>query len=297
MKSKLFIYVALAADIGIAVTKFIAAGFTGSSAMISEGIHSIIDSINQVLLLWGIKKSKKRADAKRPFGYGKELYFWSFVVSLLLFSAGGCISLYQGILRLKTPRIAENQTWSYIVLLIAFVFTAISATVTLKKFNKQRGDLGFFEAIRDSKDPALFIVLVGDLGDLIGLIIAFAGIFLGSLLHNPFYDGIASIIIGAFLIVISLLLVRESRSLLLGESISTKTIRKIIRLSQADPAIIKVKQHFSMYLGPEEVVLQINARFKEDLSTPAITEAIERISKNIEKEFPRIKQIFIEPVK
>jgi cation diffusion facilitator family transporter len=295
MKSKLFIYVALAADIGIAVTKFIAAAVTGSSAMVAEGIHSIIDSVNQLLLLLGIKRSKKRPDAKRPFGYGKELYFWSFVVSLLLFSIGGCISIYQGILRLKQPARDESQLWNYIVLAVSFLFTAATLIVSLKKFNKERGDLGFFEAIKVSKDPSLFIVLLGDIGDLIGLLIAFLGVYLGHRFHNPYYDGVASIVIGVFLIVISLVLVKESKSLLIGESISRKTMRKILALAKADPSIIKIKRHFSIYMAPEEVVLQLIAVFKKDLTTHDITEAIKRISKNIEEEFPRIKQIYIEP--
>jgi len=283
------------ADFGIAITKFIAAAATGSSAMISEGIHSIIDTINQLLLLWGIKRSKKRPDDKRPFGYGKELYFWSFIVSLLLFSVGGCISFYEGILRFERPGGGGNQTWNYIVLGVSFVFTAISVLITLKKFNRQRGDLGFFAAIKQSKDPSVFIVLLGDLGDLVGLLIAFLGIFVGHLLHNPYYDGIASMVIGIFLIAISILLVRESRSLLLGESVSKKTIREIIALTQADPSIVKVKRHFSMYMAPEEVVLQLIAVFKKDLTTQQITEAIKRIIKSIQEKFPRIKQIFIEP--
>ncbi|MDB5198638.1 MAG: cation transporter [Chitinophagaceae bacterium] len=295
MGSKLFIYVALAADIGIAITKFIAASITGSSAMLSEGIHSVIDSVNQLLLLLGIKRSKKKPDAKRPFGYGRELYFWSFIVSLLLFSLGGCISFYEGIRRIKQPTVAEDQTWNYIVLGVSFVFTIITAMVTLKKFNKQRGELGFLEAIKESKDPALFIVLLGDVGDLIGLLIAFLGVYLGHLFHNPYYDGIASMAIGVFLIIISLLLVRESKSLLMGESMNKKTLRKIIALAQADPAIEKVKRHFSIYLAPEEVVLQLIAVFKKDLATEEITEAIKRIIKNIQENFPRIKQIFIEP--
>ena len=295
MRSRSFIYVALAADFGIAVTKFIAAAVTGSSAMISEGIHSVIDTVNQLLLLWGIKKSKKKPDEERPFGYGKELYFWSFIVSLLLFSVGGCISFYEGIVRFKRPGGTDNQMWNYLVLGVSFVFTAITVLITLKKFNEQRGNLGFFEAIKQSKDPSVFIVLLGDLGDLVGLLIAFLGVFLGHLLHNPYYDGIASMIIGIFLIGISLLLVRESRSLLMGETVSKKTLREIIALTEADPSIVKVKRHFSMYMSPEEVILQLIAVFKKDLTTQQITEAIKRIIKNIQEKFPRIKQIFIEP--
>ena len=295
MRSRLFLYVALAADIGIVIIKFIAAGVTGSSAMISEGIHSIIDSINQLLLLLGIKRSRKRADSKRPFGYGRELYFWSFVVSLLLFSVGGCISFYQGILRLKNPSISEDQTWNYIVLAISFLFTAITAGVTLKKFNKHRGALGFYQAVKQSKDPSIFIVLISDLTDLLGLVIAFLGVYLAHIFHNHYYDGAASMIIGVFLIAVSLLLVKESKSLLMGESISKKTMRQIIALAKADPSVIKIKRHFSIYMSPEEIILQLIAVFKQDLTTEQITDAIKRISDSIQKEFPRIKQIFIEP--
>jgi cation diffusion facilitator family transporter len=295
VRSRLFIYVALAADLGIAATKFAVAAITGSSAMFSEGIHSVIDSINQLLLLLGIKRSKKKADEARPFGYGKELYFWSFIVSLLLFSLGGCISFYEGMLRLRRPAYSEDQFWNYIVLAVSFLFTAITAFITFKKFNRQRGRLGFFRAIKESKDPALFIVLIGDMGDLVCLVIAFLGLFLGHLLQNSYYDGIAAMVIGVFLIVISLLLVRESRSLLMGETVSKRTIREIIALTEADPSIIKVKKHLSMYMSPEEVVLQLIAVFKKDLTAGQVTEAIKRIIKNIQEKFPRIKQIFIEP--
>lgn len=294
--TNLVIYIALAADLGIAVTKFIAAAFTGSSAMLSEGIHSVIDSVNQVLLLFGIHKSKKKPDAKRPFGYGRELYFWSFIVSLLMFSIGGCISFYEGILRLKRPDVSENQTWNYIVLGVAFAFTIISLVASLRKFNAERGDLPFWEAIRESKDPSLFTVLLGEIGDAAGLIIAFLGVFLGHVFKNPYYDGIASMVIGVFLILISLLLVRESRSLLMGETPSRRTLRKIIEITESDPSIVKVKKHYSIYLSPEEIVLQLIASFKDDLTTEEITEAIKRISGKIKRQFPRFRQIFIEPV-
>jgi cation diffusion facilitator family transporter len=294
--SKAFIYIALLADLGIAVTKFIAAAFTGSSAMISEGIHSVIDSVNQVLLLFGIRLSKKKPDSKRPFGYGRELYFWSFIVSLLMFSIGGCISFYEGIIRLKRPDISGNQTWNYSVLAVAFVFTIISLIASLRKFNTERGEFAFWEAIRESKDPSLFTVLLGEIGDAAGLIIAFLGVFLGHVFHNPYYDGIASMVIGVFLILISLLLVRESRSLLMGETPSRKTLRKIIEIAEADPSIIKVKKHYSVYLAPEEIVLQLIASFKNDLTTEEITDAIKRISRTIKRQYPRFKQIFIEPM-
>jgi cation diffusion facilitator family transporter len=295
MGSRLFIYVSLAADISILVTKFIAAIVTGSSAMIAEGIHSVIDLVNQVLLIAGIRKSKKEPDEKRPFGYGKEIYFWSFIVSLLLFSVGGCVSFYEGLLRFRRHNISGAITWNYIVLAAAFIFTSISMLVTLKKFNAQRGELSFWKAVKKSKDPVVFIILLGDLGDLAGLAVAFLGVYLTHLSHNPYYDAIASMTIGVILIIISLLLVRESRSLLMGESAGKETLLAVVKLTEEDGTIIKVQRHFSMYMAPEEIILQLQVSFKKDLTTIEIADAIKRIRKNIQQRFPLIKQIFIEP--
>ncbi len=296
MKSKSFIYISLAVDISIAISKFVAAAVTGSSSMISEGIHSLIDATSQLLLIWGIKTSKRVADSERPFGYGRELYFWSFIVSLVIFIIGGCISFYEGLTRLNRPAFEGSAVWNYGVLLVAFLFTIVSLVSALKAFNKQRGDKTFWKAITQSKDPSTFIVLLGDVGDIAGLIVAFFGVFLGRFFNNPFYDGIASMIIGLMMIAISALLIRESKSLLMGETTSRRTIRRIVALAEADEAIIKVKKHFSMYLAPEEIILQLNTVFKADLTTKDITDAIERITKTIQHEFPLIKQIFVEPV-
>jgi len=265
--------------------------------MISEGIHSVIDATSQVLLIWGVKVSGRKADISRPFGYGRELYFWSFIVSLVIFIVGGCISFYEGLLRFNQPAIAGNQLWNYIIIGISFAFTFISMFNALKAFNKERGRTSFWRAITDSKDPSIIIVLLGDVGDMLGLLVALLGVYLEQVLHNPRYDGIASMVIGVILIAVSLILVRESKSLLMGETTSRRTLRKIVKLTEADEAVIKVKKHFSMYLAPEEVILQLNTVFKDGLTTHQITNAIERIIKTIQKEFPRIKQIFIEPVR
>jgi cation diffusion facilitator family transporter len=296
MRSRLFIYVSLGVDLFIAVSKFIAAGFTGSSSMMAEGIHSVIDAISQVLLIWGIKTSKKLPDADRPFGYGKELYFWSFVVSLVIFILGGCISFYEGISRLQRGGFEGNPNWNYAILAIAFVFNLVSMVTALKAFNSQRGEISFWKAVIRTKDPSTIIVLLGDFGDLLGLVVAFLGVYLGRLFHNPYYDGIASMLIGVILIGVSALLLRESKSLLMGETTSRKTLRRVVELAQQDAAVIQVKKHFSMYMAPEEILLQLNTVFKADLNTLQITDAIARITKAIQTEFPRIKQIFIEPV-
>lgn len=296
MRSRLFIYISLGVDLIIATSKFVAAAVTGSSSMVSEGIHSIIDAISQVLLLWGFRASRRLPDAARPFGYGKELYFWSFIVSLVIFVVGGCISFYEGIMQLERPVLENNAAWNYIILSIAFVFNLVSLTSALKVFNKQRIDVPFWEAVVATKDPSTIIVILGDFGDLIGLFIAFLGVFLGRYFHNPYYDGIASMLIGVVLIVISAFLARESKSLLMGETTSRRTLRRVVKLAEADETVIKVKKHFSMYLAPEEILLHLNTVFKDGLTTGQITDAIERISKAIKKEFPRMKQIFIEPV-
>ncbi len=296
MKSRLFLYVSLGVDLSIAISKFIAAAFTGSSAMVSEGIHSVIDAVSQLMLIWGVKTSKRAADADRPFGYGKELYFWSFIVSLVIFILGGCISFYEGWLRFNKPQFEGSPTWNYVVLAIAFAFNLVSMVTALKAFNTQRGSITFWKAAVGTKDPSTIIVLLGDFGDLIGLFIAFLGVFLGRLLHNPYYDGVASMLIGVVLIVISAFLVRESKSLLMGEPTGRKILKKVIAMVQADESVVKVKKHFSTYMSPEDVLLQLNTVFKQGLTTKQITDAIERITKNIQTEFPRMKQVFIEPV-
>ena len=207
------------------------------------------------------------------------------------------LSVYQGVLRLEHPVLDDNQAWDYAVLAIAFIFTSISLRAATKEFNRQRGKVFFWKAIIQTRDPSTIIVLLGDVGDMLGLLVAFFGVFLGRLYHSPYYDAAASVLIGIILITISAVLVRESKSLLLGESTSRKTLRKVIMLAQADEAVVKVKKHFSTYMSPEEVLLQLNTVFKDDLTTRQITDAIERITSAIQKDFPRFKQIFIEPVR
>jgi cation diffusion facilitator family transporter len=294
--SKLPVYSALAANLAIAITKFIAAGITGSSAMISEGIHSLVDTSNEVLLLLGINKSKKPADKKRPFGYGKELYFWSFIVSILIFGLGGGISFYEGVTHLQHPSAIANPFWNYIVLAFAFVFDGISFITALKEFNRQRGSLPFWQAVKRSKDPSTFVVLFEDAADLLGLIVAFLGVFLGHYFNNPFFDGIASIIIGIILTVISLLLARESRSLLMGESIDESILKEVITITESDPAVSAIHVNpLSMYMAPEEIVLLLPTVFENHLTTPELIEAIDRIKLQIQNKYPHITKIFITP--
>ena len=237
--SKLPIYSALIANIAIAVTKFIAAAITGSSAMISEGIHSVVDTANELLLLLGIAKSKKPADKKRPFGYGRELYFWSFIVSILIFGVGGGIAFYEGITHLQHPHAIEDPMWSYIVLTASLIFNLVSFFIALKAFNKNRKD-NVWQTIKKSKDPSNIVILFEDAGDVLGVAVALAGVYFGYKYQNPYYDGIASIIIGMILTAISFLLARESRSLLMGESVDESIVDAVIKISEKDEAIEKV---------------------------------------------------------
>ncbi|PWG81637.1 cation diffusion facilitator family transporter [Pararcticibacter amylolyticus] len=294
--SKLPIYSALAANLLIAITKFIAAAFTGSSAMISEGIHSLVDTSNEVLLLWGIRQSKRPADEKRPFGYGKELYFWSFIVSIMIFGIGGGISFYEGITHIRHPEIIKNPVWNYAVLGFAIVFDGISFITALREFNRQRGTTPFWKAVRKSKDPSTFVVLFEDAADVLGLFVAFLGVFLGHQLNNPYFDGIASIVIGLILTGISVLLATESRSLLMGESADAGILNAVKELAEADAVITKVSRSLSMYLAPEEIILLLDVSFNENSSGKEITAAVTRIKDKIHSEYPSIKQIFVEPV-
>jgi cation diffusion facilitator family transporter len=293
--SKLRVFVALAADIVIAITKFIAAFITHSSAMTAEGIHSLIDSVNEILLLVGIRKSRKPADENRPFGYGKELYFWSFIVSMLLFFMGGTVSFFQGFLHLRHPVKLTNLSWNYMVLGIAFLFNTLSLIPPLKAFNKERGNKTLWRTLIQSRDPSTFVVLLEDIAGLLGVVVAFLGIWLGHVLNNPYLDGIASLVIGLILTAISILLTIENKSLLMGEPESKKTLKEIVQMTEEDESVVKVVRHFSMQMAPDEVILQLIAVFEDGLTTKQITEAIERIEKGIRQRFPRMKQIFIEP--
>ncbi|MXV52374.1 cation diffusion facilitator family transporter [Pedobacter sp. HMF7647] len=293
--SKIPLYSALVANLLIAITKFFAAGITGSSAMVSEGIHSLVDTANEVLLLLGIEKSKKPADKQRPFGYGKELYFWAFVVSVLIFGVGGGISFYEGVTHLIHPTEIQDPKWNYIVLGIAFLFDGISFLTARKEFRRQRGKTPFWQAVKSSKDPSTFVVLFEDAADLLGLITAFLGVFLGHHYNNPVFDALASMVIGCILTFISIILLRESRSLLMGEAIDEEALQQIIKIIEGDESVKSVLHHRSMYQSPEEIILALNIIFEKELTTTQITTSITRIRELIQTEYPSIKHILVEP--
>lgn len=294
-RSRISIYSALAANLLIASAKFITGTYTNSSSMISEGIHSVVDTINELLLLYGLKRSKKPADKLKPFGYGKELYFWSFIVSILIFSLGGSLSIYQGVLHIRNPKPLGDPTWNYIVLAFSVLCEGTSFAIALKDFNKLRGELSFWKAIIKSKDPSSFLVLFEDGAAVLGLFIVFIFMQCGHAFNKPALDGVASVLVGLLLIMASLILARESRSLLMGEGIAAETQEKIIKLTEQDAAVIKVDRVLSTYESPEEIVLMLVVIFKPLLNTLEITTAIDRIKSVIRMEYQLVKFVVIEP--
>jgi cation diffusion facilitator family transporter len=294
-KNHASIYSALIADILIAATKFIAGAHTNSSSMIAEGIHSLVDTSNQLLLLYGLKVSKKPPDKLRPFGYGKELYFWSFIVSILIFGLGGGLSVYQGVIHIIHPEPLSNPFWNYIVLAFSFLFDGASFIIAIKQFNKARNDMPFWNAIIRSKDPSSFLVLFEDGAAVLGLVIVFIFMLLSHSLNMPVLDGVASLLVGLLLIFSSIILARESRSLLMGEGIAPETQQKIKALVESDETVLKVSNILSTYQSPEEIILMLLVQFKHDLDTDEITNAIDRIRNSIKEKFTLVEFVLIQP--
>jgi len=289
------IYSALAANLLIAVTKFIAGAFTNSSSMIAEGIHSTVDTSNQLLLLYGLKRSVKPPDKYRPFGYGKELYFWSFIVSIMIFGLGGVVSISQGITHIRHPETLVNPGWNYAVLALSFVFEGASLIVAIKEFDKTRKGLPWWRAIIKSKDPSGFLVLFEDGAAVLGLLIVFVLMVLSHNLNMPFLDGLASVLVGVLLIFVSFILARESRSLLMGEGLTPETQQKLKALVEADEDVIALKSLLSTYQSPKEVLLLMILTFQADLTTEDLTNAIDRLREKIKQEYNIIKFVIIQP--
>ncbi|GAA3920381.1 cation diffusion facilitator family transporter [Hymenobacter algoricola] len=292
--SKIAIYGAIGANIAIAIAKFVAAFFTGSSAMLSEGIHSLVDSGNGGLILYGVKQAEKPADARHPFGRSKELYFWALIVAVLVFSVGGGMSFYEGIEHLKHPAPITDPTWNYWVLGLSLVFESISCYLAFKEFNKSRGDSGFWTTLGRSKDPAVFAILMEDLAALFGLVIALAGVYFGHLLNNPYLDGAASICIGVLLVTVAIFLIYKTKGLLIGEGADAETLASVNAISQAEPAVEHIRTPLTSHLGPADVVLALDVQFKRDLTAVQVEEAVDRLQDAIRAKHPEFKRIFIE---
>src|ERR1044072_4984045 len=291
-ESTFAIYAAMAGNLAIAVTKFVAAAFTGSAAMLSEAIHSIVDTGNGGLMLLGVYKSRKPADRDHPFGNGHPLYFWTLVVGVLVFAVGGGMSMYEGILHMIHPVETENPVWSYSVLGIAAVFEGASWLAGWKAFSVERGRRGVLQTINETKDPTSFTVVLEDSAALLGLLFAFIGIFLGQQLGLPYLDGVASVIIGMLLCGVAVLMVYESKGLLVGEGLDKETLKTVRKLVEADPAIERVRALYTLYLGPHEVLLTIELRFHSHISALDVRKGVRRLQKGIQSCHPDIKRIF-----
>ncbi|MGN6733630.1 MAG: cation diffusion facilitator family transporter [Candidatus Binatia bacterium] len=288
------IYAAIVANLAIAVTKFIAAGFTGSSAMLSEGIHSLVDTGNGGLMLLGVRRSRRPPDTAHPFGYGKELYFWTLIVAIVIFAVGGGISAYEGILHILNPKPFTDPLWNYIVLGIAMVFEGYSFTVAFKAFEAERGKLSIWQSIDQSKDPTTYTVLFEDSAALVGLVVAFIGVFLAQFFDNPYFDGAASIVIGLILAAVAVLLAYESKGLLVGEAVDPETLKDIRRLAESDPRVESVTNALTMYFGPHTILLAMDLSFRPNLSAIEVEESIDRLEENVRSRYPNVKHIFIE---
>ena len=292
--SKKVIYAAFAANLIIAIAKFIAAAITGSSAMFSEGIHTTVDTGNQLMLLLGLKKAQKPADRSHPFGYGKEIYFWCFVVAIMVFALGSGLSIYEGIHSVMEPHPIENPLINYIVLGIGVVVTGISLIVAFKEFGKERGEMGYFEAVHKGKNPTNFVVLFEDSAALLGLIVAMLGIALTQWTGILIFDGIASIVIGAILGCTAGWLAYETKGLLIGESASEDTVRGIDSLAESHSAIKSVNEILTMHVGPNYILVTVSVEFNDELTTGAVEDSISQLTKQIINKYPLVKRVFIE---
>ena len=278
----------------IAISKFIAASYTGSSAMFSEGVHSVVDSGNQLLLLHGVKRSKKPADSNHPFGYGKELYFWSFVVAILIFGLGAGICFYEGIHKISSPQPVTNPIINYTVLGLAIIIEGWTCWVAATEFKKSKGDLGWVKAIRRSKDPALFTVLFEDTAALLGLLVALIALTLSEYLNLPVLDAVASLIISFILAVTAGLLAFECKGLLTGEGAGEEVVKGINQIIDESQGIKHVNEVLTLHLGPEDILLNVSLDFEDDLSSGEVEEAISVLESRIKQMFPEIRRVFIE---
>jgi cation diffusion facilitator family transporter len=293
--SNIAIYGAIGANILIAIGKFIAAFFTGSSAMLAEGIHSLVDTGNGFLLLLGIKRSKQKPDELHPFGYGKEVYFWSFVVSILIFALGGGFAIYEGIHALQDPHVIKDPTWNYAVLIAALLFEGTALYLALKTFNKARAMSGnLIKNIVKSKDAATFAVIIEDTAAVIGLSIALLGVFLSQQLQNPYLDGAASVSIGVLLLVVATFLARESKGLLLGESASPEVLASVEKILKDHPSVKVWNLPQTMHFGPDNILLVIEIDLIDTMELMDAEDIMEEIRNEIQLQQPSIMQVFIQ---
>ena len=288
--------VALLANLGIAVSKFVAAAITGSSAMLTEGVHSVVDSTNQLLLMWGRRASKRPPDKLHPFGYGRELYFWSFVVAVLVFSLGAGVSVYEGVLHIMHPEPAVSPLIAYAVLLIAFLLEGWSTVEAYQDFRKSKGDLGWFEAIRQSKDPPAFIVLLENGAAMAGIVAAAVGLLLSQLTHDPFFDGAASIVIGVILGFTAALLAYESKGLLIGEAADPELVQNLRKLACDLKGVVGVGYVLTVHSSPDQITVMMNVDFDDDLRAAEVEQIVCHVEEEARRRWPHVRRLFVRPM-
>lgn len=296
-ESTVAVVAAILANIAIGVVKFIASFLTGSPAMFSEGVHSIVDSGNGLLVLLGIHRAKKPANIDHPFGYGKELYFWTLVVSILIFALGGGVSMWEGIRavgEVGPNTVMEDPTVAYIILVISMAIEGFSLSVAIKQFNAARGSKKPVQFIKEAKDPSLYTVVLEDTAAELGLVIAFLGLFLGHLFNNPYLDGIAAICIGVLLALVAIILLSETKGLLIGEGLNMEELEAVKQVVEADESIVRCGRILSMYMGPDSLVINIDANFDPTKTANEVFASIDRIESQIKERFPQTKSVFIE---
>jgi cation diffusion facilitator family transporter len=287
--------IALAANLGIAISKFVAAAITGSSAMLTEGVHSVVDSANQLLLIWGRRQSKKPPDAKHPFGYGRELYFWSFVVALLVFALGAGVSVYEGVVHILHPEPAVSPYVAYGVLLIAFLLEGGSTVSAFKEFRAAKGSLGWFSAVRESKDPPTFIVLLENGAAMAGILAAAIGLALSQLTHNPFFDGAASIVIGLILGVTATLLAHESKALLIGEAADPELVEGIRAVASRQQGIVGVGLVLTVHSAPDQITVMLSADFDDTITAGQVERIVADIEEEVAERWPAVRRLYVRP--
>jgi cation diffusion facilitator family transporter len=295
-QSNVAIYASIAANVAIATTKLVAAGISGSSAMVAEGLHSLVDAADGTLLLVGRRRSQRPPDEGHPFGHGKELYFWTLIVAVIFFAVGGGVSVYEGILHLMHPEPLRDPTLSYVVLGIAVAFDGSSFVIALRTLRREEPDKSLVTIVRHGKDPAGFTVVLEDIADLTGVALAFLGVWLGHRLANPYFDGVASIGIGLVMAAVALVLVAQSRKLLVGERASEDVLQAVQDAANDERIIELAECPLSMQLGPNEVLVGVTARFAAHSSAEDVALAIHRFEDRLRRTRPDVKYICVEPI-
>ena len=297
IKANIVLYGALVANLGIAVAKFVAAAISGSSSMLTEGVHSLVDSGNQVLLLYGQRRARRPADPVHPFGYGRELYFWAFIVAILIFAVGAGVSIYEGWAHIRDPEPLRDPSLNYAVLAVAAALEGTSWAIAVRAFNARRRGAGWWQAVRRSKDPAGFIVLLEDSAALLGLGIAAAGVWASHAWGDARIDGAASIAIGAILALVAALLAREAKGLLIGESADERLVAGIWSCLEGRPGIVAVNHVRTVHSAPDAVFAAISADFDDRLPMRDAETLIEALEADLKRVFPQLSSVYIRPEK